>query len=221
MGMADLNESIRHIPIPDHLKGRPISATGNLIPWFVPRDLDGEPIAQAADPDKLRRAHLYKLCWCCGEPLGAHKAFLLGPMCMVNRITAEPPNHESCAEYAVRACPFLINPRMKRNPTTPEEHKLPPAGIMLKRNPGAVAIWITHTYLPFRDPNGGMLFSVGDPISIRFFREGRPATRTEILESINTGMPFLLGLAARENARAVLELFRQYNRALKLVPEDA
>ena len=54
-------------------------------------------------------------CWLCGQTLGKHMTFPIGPMCAITRTTAEPPSHLACAEYAVKACPFLSQPRMRRN----------------------------------------------------------------------------------------------------------
>ena len=215
-----LNASISHIPIPKRMKHLPISDTGFLTPWFVPRDQNGQPVPQAADPAKRHRAYRNSLCWCCGQALGIHMAFILGPMCLVNRVTAEPASHRECAEYAVRACPFLSKPRMKRNPTTPTEHKVPSAGIMIERNPGVVLIWMTRFYKPFRDRDGGVLFSVGEPDEVLFYSEGRIATRAEVLESINSGLPILREIASREGHSAVAELDKQYLRALKYLPPE-
>src|SRR5262245_5294347 len=117
--MPDINASIRDIPIPDRMKHLPISDQGYPIPWFVPEDKDGNPVVSAGDPDKRRRAYQYRLCWCCGQKLGRHLHFVLGPMCIINRATAEPPLHRECALYSVQACPFLSRPKMRRNPNKP------------------------------------------------------------------------------------------------------
>jgi hypothetical protein len=216
--MTELNESIRNIRMPARIAKLPISDQGFPVPWFVPLDRDGKPVPQAADPTKRMRATRVNLCWCCGEQLGRFKAFVIGPMCAVNRITAEPPSHRDCAEYAIRACPFLRNPRMRRNPTIPESGKLPPPGLMIERNPGVVLLWITHDYRLVGDRRGGELFQIGAPAQVAFYREGRIAKCAEILESIESGMPILRDMARSEGREALADLELQYRKALELVP---
>jgi hypothetical protein len=216
--MAELNASIRGIRMPSRIAKLSISDQGFPIPWFVPLNRNGKPVPQAADPVKRMRAARVNLCWCCGEQLGRFKAFLIGPMCAVNRITAEPPSHLDCAEYAVKACPFMSKPNMRRNPTVPEQGKQAPPGIMIERNPGVVLLWITHDYRLVGDRRGGELFQIGQPVEVRFYREGRPAKRAEILESIETGMPILRDMARNDGREALADLELQYRKAMELVP---
>ena len=171
--------------------------------WFVPFTYGGEPVTQAADPAKRLRAIRLGLCWCCGEQLGSFKCFPIGPMCCVNRITSEPACHRDCAEYAVKVCPFLTRPRMRRNPTIPADQKVSPGGIMIERNPGVVAIWITRQFRAFRDHNGDVLLSVGEPVEVTFYCEGRRATRAEIMESMESGLPILREIAAKDGTEAL------------------
>jgi hypothetical protein len=90
---------------------------GYPIPRFVDRaaDKDGEPDFRYADFAFRARAYKQGRCWVCGEPLGRHRVFAIGPMCVVNRTTMEPPAHRECATWSVRGCPFLSRPRMRRN----------------------------------------------------------------------------------------------------------
>ncbi|TYL87480.1 hypothetical protein FXB38_04460 [Bradyrhizobium cytisi] len=158
----------------------------------------------------------HKRCWLCGQPLGKFMVFVIGPMCAVNRVSAEPPSHRKCALYAVQSCPFLTQPKMRRNEKDMPEH-LAPAGIMLRRNPGVTMLWTTQSYTIFKAGNGA-LFNVGEPVQVEFFAEGRTATRDEIMASISTGMPSLRQMAERDGAEAVAELQVQYDRAMGLVP---
>ena len=133
----------------------------------------GRPEFRMMDGDKWSLCVRAKLCWVCGEPLGAFKAFVLGPMCCVNSVTAEPPSHLECADWSIRGCPFLSRPKMvRREDELTEENKANVAGIMIERNPGIMAIWITKTYKPFKAPNG-YLINVGEPSSVHWFTEGR------------------------------------------------
>jgi len=44
----------------------------------------------------------HKRCWLCGQPLGKFMCFVVGPMCAINKTSAEPPSHRDCALYAVQ-----------------------------------------------------------------------------------------------------------------------
>jgi hypothetical protein len=214
--MKDLNLRIRHIPLPQRMRSLPISDEGFPVPKFVPW-IKGKPEFRGMDGEHMAMCVRLKRCWLCGDRLGVHMTFTIGPMCIVNRNIAEPPAHHSCAEYAVRACPFLSQPRARRNEKDkPEGHV---AGVGLKRNPGVVALWTTRTYRVHRAPNGGALFSIGNPESVEYFCEGRKATRDEILVSMETGLPLLMDIAQQEGNGAPEELQRRYEDAIKtLVP---
>jgi hypothetical protein len=211
MTSRELNAAIRDIPMPERIKKLPISDRGYPVPWFVPWQ-DGKPMTQAANPMKNLLAHKKGKCWCCAEAMGTYKAFVIGPMCMINRISSEPPSHRECAEYTVRTCPFLTKPAMKRNPADVPGKELP-AGYMIERNPGVCLIWITKTYEVFEG-----LYHVGEPLDLSFWREGRPATRDEIMHSIETGIPLLKQAAALQGREALRACDGQIERALKLVP---
>jgi hypothetical protein len=206
------------------MKHLPISDNGWCVPWFVSKLDDGSYDFRAADLDKFRRAVKQKLCWLCGQTVGRHLAFVVGGMCIVNRVTSEPPSHLECAEYAVRACPFLSQPRMRRNAKGIAEmiesgEAIAPAGEHIDRNPGACAIYVTLTYsgFPVGQGKAGVLFRLGEPERITYYREGRPATRAEVLESIDSGLPLLRRMAlGDEAANKALDL--QYQRALQLLP---
>jgi hypothetical protein len=106
-----LNQRIARLELPDRMRSLKISDEGFPTPWFVPW-IDGKPEFRGMVGEKLGIALRHKRCWICGQPLGKYLTFSIGPMCAVNRNIAEPPSHLSCAEYSVRACPFLSNPRM-------------------------------------------------------------------------------------------------------------
>ncbi len=166
------------------------------------------------DPQKLVLAVQRKLCWVCGEPLGAYKTFVIGPMCIVNRTSVEPPSHLSCGEFSVKACPFLTRPGAERREM---EGAKDGAGVMLRRNPGVTALWTTKSYALFKPANGGVLFELGDPRSISFWREGRLASHEEIRESVTSGLPLLVGLCESDIDRSALQA--SYDRAQRyLVP---
>jgi len=220
--MTALNKRIADIPIPRRMSRLPISDEGFPVPWFVPF-LDGKPEFRGADPVKLRHAISYHKCWLCGEPCGKYMTFVIGPMCAITRTTSEPPCHHACATYAVLACPFLTQPRMRRNERHLPEHAAPAAGIAIQRNPGVTALWTTNLYKLIRvapEPGrvqGGVLFRIGDPTNLEFYGEGRHATYDEVMQSINTGIPILMAEAEKDGPEGVAELGQYIDRALSLV----
>lgn len=186
------------------------------MPWFVAW-INGEPDFRVIEEGRTIEAIKLQRCWICGERLGRYMAFVIGPMCAVNRISAEPPSHRECAEFAARACPFLTMPKMKRNEREKPEDTRAPAGVRIARNPGVCLVWITRRCYLVR-AEGGVLFNVGDPEELAWYCEGRQATRAEIMESINSGLPLLVEVAAKEGDQATEALRRKLNEALKLVP---
>lgn len=164
---------------------------GFHVPWFVAK-IDGEYDFRIADQSKFRRAVQESLCWVCGEKMGKFKSFVIGPMCGINRTSAEPPAHHECAVYSATACPFLSRPNMKRREDdTTREHDGNGAGIGIKRNPGACGVWTVRDFKLFSDHKGGILHEIGEPESVEWFAEGRPATRAEVVHSIDTGIHLL------------------------------
>lgn len=214
--MKQLNQRIRHLEMPDRMRHLPISDEGYPIPYFVPY-YSGKPEFRGFDPDKMRVCVRHQRCWLCGERLGRLVTFTIGPMCAVNRVSAEPPSHHDCARYAAEACPFLSQPRMRRNEKDMPEDSRPAAGIAIKRNPGVTLLWATRSYKPFK-ANGGVLFEVGPPQRVEFYAEGRTATHDEIMASIDSGMPILRGTAEQDGPEAVAELEQMCAKAMELVP---
>lgn len=213
------NASIRDIAMPDRIRALPISPTGFPVPAFVAW-FDGVPDFRVVDTPYLVKAVRQKRCWVCGQPLGRTFAMTIGPMCAINRCISEPPSHRECALFSVLACPFLSNPRMRRNANDLPEH-MPAAGISIMRNPGVMAVWVTRKFRPFDDGNGGVLFSFDDPEEVLWFAEGRAATRAEVLASIESGYPLLADAASQNGPAAVAALRPQTERAMQYLPPDA
>jgi hypothetical protein len=214
--MRALNRRIRHLELPDRMTGLPVNDQGYPIPYFVPY-IDGGPEFRGFDGEKMLICVRHKRCWLCGGPLGKFMVFVIGPMCAINRVSAEPPSHRDCAFYAVQACPFLTRPHMRRNEKDMPERREPP-GVMLRRNPGCSLLWTTLKYSVFKDGRGRALFNVGNPERVEFFAEGRAATREEVVASIESGMTILREMAERDGSTAVAELEQMYHKALALVP---
>ena len=227
---SDYNKSVDVMSMPDRIRRLPISPTGYPVPWFVEWFKDGQPCKtgegvpdfRVIDARKMSMAVNKHLCWVCGGVMGIHKAFTIGPMCSITRCISEPPSHRDCSIFSARICPFLSRPRMVRNEKglTDADGKSrfnEPAGIALKRNPGAVCVWVTKQFRIMRE-GGGVLFSIGMPHEVLWFAEGRRATRKEVMASIDSGYPTLLELAQLEGREALAALATKREVAMALVP---
>lgn len=204
--------------IPQRLQSLPVER-GYPVPWFVAQ-VDGHYDFRVIDNRKFAPAIKKRLCWICGQKLGAYLAFPIGPMCAINRTISEPPSHRECAEWSIEVCPFLIQRQEQRRETHLPEGVTEPAGHGIKRQPGAVCLWITKSYQPFSDGNGGVLFELGDPVEVLWFKEGRTATRQEVLESIDSGYPLLLEMAQQDGDAGIKELERRREQASELLPKE-
>lgn len=211
-----MNERIRDIPLPPRMARLPISSTGFPVPKFV-HWTDGVPDFRVIEPGWVAKCFNARLCWICGEPLGRFLTFVIGPMCAVNRVSSEPPSHRECALYAAKACPFLSQPRMRRNEKgLPEDGYT--AGNAVMHNPGVSLVYTAHDYKPISDGKGGVLFELGKPVTCEFYRESRLATREEVLGAIDKGLPILKDMAQSEGREAVTELNKRISEAMELVP---
>lgn len=209
-------------PMPDRIKALPVDERGYPVPWFVDW-LDGKPEFRAMDFRKWQQAVRDRLCWVCGQPLGRNMVFVAGCMCGVNRTSAEPPNHYDCALWSAINCPFLSNPAMVRREDSEINNQAlrdSAPGFAIARNPGVAMLWITRQYEVFPDGRGGSLIGMGEPDRVEWYREGRAATRAEVLASIESGLPNLEAIAKLERGGLhALEQAKQ--RFWKYLPEGA
>lgn len=201
---------------PARIAALPIDKRGFPVPWFVAW-VDGEPIFPAMDGEKLAGAIRHESCWVCGQRLGRFKVFVIGPMCVANRISSEPPSHDECARFAALNCPFLANPNMKRVPQERYGGGVS-AGVMIERNPGVTALVTCEGPVRWHRDGPGVLFHV-EPISrVEWFARGREATRAEVEESFDSGLPALRQMAEREGAGALSFLAKREAEARALFP---
>jgi hypothetical protein len=217
-------------PLPKRIATLPIEARGYPVPWFVPWLADGTPEFRGMDVVKWSLAVRDRRCWICGGPLGRFLAFVVGPMCGVNRTSSEPPSHRDCATWAAINCPFLSRPHMVRreDATVNAESTKEMAGFGLRRNPGVTLVWVTTSYQVFvadagGNGNGGRLVEMGPPHRVAWYAAGRPATRAEIEASVAGGLPALEALCDQDldpvEARA--ELRRRLVALKALYPVEA
>lgn len=215
--MHDKNYRKDMPPMPARILALPVER-GYPVPWFVAK-IDDHYDFRIVDAPKRVEAIKKHLCWICGEKLGVRLAFNIGPMCAVNRVTSEPPSHKDCAIWAAKACPFLTQQQVKRRETDMPEGTTDAPGISISRQPGAVLVWITESYRPFKVPDG-FLIKLGAPIDTLWFREGRAASRAEIMDSIESGLPILRDMAKLDGVVAMKDLEAQIVRGLQLVPTE-
>lgn len=204
-------------PPPPRIAALPVDERGYPVPWFV-EWIDGVPDHRVMDSRKIGAAVTHRRCWICGEPTGRWTAYVIGPMCSITRTIGEPPSHRDCAVWSAQACPHLSRPHARRRGGYPDG-VVPPAGHGLLRNPGAVGVWITHRPPQPRRAhagNDGFLFTLPTPREVLWFCEGREATRDEVEQSVDSGLPLLIDGAIAtaqevgetltpERARATLE----------------
>lgn len=205
--------------LPARMQGLPRDKRGYVVPWFVDKDpATGEFEFRALDPAKWHRAIKESLCWVCGVRLGRFKTFVIGPMCGINRTTSEPPCHLECAHWSVKNCPFMNNPEfVRRTDGNINALSKPVGGIAIGRNPGVSLLWTTKDFVVWRDGSGGILITVGEPTEVEFWREGRKATRKEVLASIESGLPYL-EVQARRQAGATEALGDMIVKFSKFLP---
>lgn len=214
-------------PLPARIAALPVGPNGYPVPWFVPW-INGVPEFRAAAADKRNEALVGAKCWVCGSELGTYRTFVIGPMCSVNRVTAEPPSHYECAVFSAQSCPFLTKPQMVRRDHENMAEKLgcqKSPGMPIDRNPGVCCLWTTKThkhkgveyagYIPFPVENG-FLIRLGDPQSVEWFCEGRKATRAEVDRSIESGIPILEEVCTTDEEKA--ELAKAVNAARTYLP---
>jgi hypothetical protein len=216
-----LSEEEFIMDLPVAIKALDRDKHGRPIPWFVRREQDGTPDFRVIRRDGISDAVRFNICWVCGTTRGRHAAFVVGPMCGVNRVSAEPPSHLDCAIYSATTCPFLSRPEMQRRPCgLPDLNRSTP-GVAISRNPGVTLVWSSKTWAPFLTWDGsGTLFDLGEPTAVRWYARGREATRGEVLASVESGVP-ILREACRSDpwpAASLVTLDEQLAGLMRLVP---
>lgn len=187
--------------LPRHMRGLPLDHRGYPTPWFAawtdnegnqtPRGI-GKPDFRLQGGNAVAEAVNGNRCWICGGRLGKYRAFVIGPMCAINRVNAEPPSHVECADFSGRACPFLSRPHARRNDSRLPDGVVESPGIAIMRNPKVCCVWIiSGKYGHRKVPPRGVLFDLPEPDELRWYCEGREATFAEIEESVVTGAPEL------------------------------
>jgi hypothetical protein len=199
---------------------------GYPVPWFVDW-IGGVPEFRAMDMRKFKIAINDRRCWVCGNKLFGEEIFTIGPMCLVNRISSEPPAHRECAQYSAINCPFLSKPHMvRREDENFNAAKKPSAGIMVARNPGVTLLYYTrrHELLSVPGKPGiaapGILFRLGKPFLTEWYSHGRRASRDEVLLAVESGLPILRETSMKlDGPQGSMILETQIAEAMRLLPK--
>jgi len=188
------------IDIPKHLRGRPVY-NGYVVPffvsWYLPdgskvneRTPNAKPNFPIIDMDRAQICRKRNACWICGKQLGTYRWFVMGPGSAITRTALEPPSHRDCAKYAVRVCPFMLNPNKQINNNAARNAVVELIGSVPPDNPGVSVLWATKSYdlLPVDPSRGIFYYRPHEPDVVEFWREGRHATRAEIDAAIDRSL---------------------------------
>lgn len=206
-GLPDIPPEMQHLPVDER---------GYPVPFFVTW-IDQKPEFRASSRQAVALCIENDLCWVCGTPLKGQQVFTIGPMCIINRISSEPPAHRACARFSARACPFLSKPQMVRRESGLPDGIEEGAGISIQRNPGVIALWFSKGHEIIRFPKGMLWHFTQSPAMVEWYCEGRMAKRREVEDSIIAGLPALQ--AAAEQDGSIEYLPTQVAKAKKLLPK--
>ena len=187
-------------PLPGRMRKLPVDDRGYPIPEFVSR-LDGKRDFRVVSLDHLAKCIREDVCWVCGQPLDELKVFVIGPIPAIRGISNEPPSHVECAQFAARACPFLLLPKAQhRVVDNPKVRKMPGA---TKSNPGICCLYTVRGYACHEKPKG-VIFQTGRAVRIDWYTQGRRAERAEVIAALEASMRAIGRNAAVEKRVAEL-----------------
>ena len=209
---------MKTVKIPERMRSLSRDDKGRPVPYFVTWG-DGKPDFRVVNAVKMLECYQLKLCFICGLKLGTYQCFVIGPMSAVQRVSAEPPSHYECAHYAVQVCPFLAMPNKGyRDADLPDgtstDSRIP------THNPGVTAIWVTKSYDPFVQADG-LLFRLGYPERVEWYREGRPASRSEVVGAFEYGAGRFYQIAEEEHPEAAQRFEADFEKAKHYWPKES
>src|SRR5882724_12231484 len=174
--MASTIATIDLPELPSRMRTLSVDARGYPVPYFVAwldasgaptKRGEGTPDFRVVNPETVVKCHTDRLCWVCGQPLGAYKAFVIGPINALGRMSSEPPSHDGCADFSARACPFLIHPKERRRDNRMPEVWHKPPGDVIPCNPRLAVVWTVKRYKLVM-ASGRAVFDIGTPEHVRW-----------------------------------------------------
>jgi hypothetical protein len=190
---------------PSRLAHLPRDRRGFPVPWFVSWGA-GEPRFPVVDAAKLSLAWNEERCWVCGDRLGAHRGWVVGPMSVIEGATPEPPSHYECAAFSVSACPHLSTADARFSGRYADDADCVAQPNISKATSAVTAIWITkgRGATPFR-AGAGTLFGLAEPTRLEWYAAGRPASDGEVRVAIEQAVPTLRTAAVAQGRAADFE----------------
>lgn len=209
--------SSRFEDMPDRVASLPVDERGFPVPWFVAW-FDGRPDFRVVHTPRYGEAWTEERCWVCGQRLGSYRAWVMGPVSVIEGATPEPPAHVDCGQFAARHCPFLANPQMRRSARELPAHG-PAAGVTTSSASAVTAVWVTkgRGAQPVRAPHG-VMFRLSDPVRVEWYLAGRPAQAHEVCGGLELGLPILREAAERQGGVALADLQRRLDGAKRWLP---
>jgi hypothetical protein len=168
------------VPIPPRLARRPRDARGYPIPYGVLIRKDGTPDFRVVDLERWQHAVQHRRCGLCGEPLGAHLAFVGGPLCEANRVFLDLPMHRDCAEYALQVCPYLALPKTAFVDTAKvdtEGHTLHVSTDVAEDKPERFWLGIAKGYAVVQLPGSSYGLQATPWVGGEWWQDGKPVDR--------------------------------------------
>ena len=204
----------RFDPLPADMQALPVDARGIPVPWFVDWP-DGKPDFRVVDGRKLSEGWARELCWLCGRRLFAFRAWIIGPVSMINRCTGEPPAHLDCARVALTRCPFLSNPGMARSASSGAA----PGGALVAGNSGVSAAWVTKGRGgEMFNPGNGTLFRLHEAHSVEWFHRGARASDEAVRAAFDAAADGLREADRRYGPAAMANLERRIAACARWLP---
>lgn len=112
---------MKPIEIPSFLSHLPVYR-GFPIPYFVPKDENGNYQLKYASGEKMAACFKYHKCCICFKPLEKGEYyFISGPIGLMTQTDSHSPMHKRCAEYSLNVCPHMYFEKAHR---TTGEHEI-------------------------------------------------------------------------------------------------
>lgn len=182
---------------------------GIPVPWFLAdQDHKGSWDFRVVLAPRALLSVTRKLCWVCGQPYATRATVITGPAGMVTRAVVDPPMHPACATFAVKVCPFMVNPDKERR--LPKQPNDVTPGIALDHNPGVCFTWTddADSIVPIPGGNGeaALITMRGRQPTLDAWANGRAATGAELNQGFRLAAAKLIRIAMNQGTQAMSDL---------------